>query len=373
MEGLDHSRSLSLYVHVPFCFMKCDYCAFYSLDLKKAGDCAVDRYMERILQEIRAINEEWKKPYYTIFIGGGNPGMLGYDNLRRILECASEYGLAEESTIEINPENVSEEISSLKPYLTRVSVGIQSMHSSALKTLGRNSTREVNLRALDILSKLDVDFNVDLMTSIPGEGTESTLEDIEEIVSYNPGHISFYCLTFEENTPLIERCVPIDEEDEIDCLKKGWERLKSHGYEHYEISNFARNGKYSKHNKVYWNLGQYIGLGPTAESSVGYECAISMRNTEDLFTYLKDPAFNCVRLSKEETEEELLLTSLRISDGIDKAEYKKRFGFDFDERYKDGIEMLDCSDYINDENAFRLTEEGMMRLDSIILRLALSI
>lgn len=373
MEGLDHSRNLSLYIHVPFCFRKCDYCAFYSLDMKKAGDNAIDLYMDRILAEIQAINNEWKKPYYTIFVGGGNPGMLGYENLKKILMAASEYGFAEEATIEINPENVSEEINTLKPYLTRVSVGIQSMHSSALKTLGRNSTREINLRALNILSNLDIDYNVDLMTSIPNESIATTLEDIDEVVSYKPGHISFYCLTFEENTPLIERCVPISEDEEISFLRQGWERLKSYGYEHYEISNFALNGKYSKHNKVYWNLGQYIGLGPTAESSIGYETAISMRNTEDFFSYIKDPSFNCIRLTKDETEEEFLLTSLRITDGIDKAEYLNRFGYNFDERYKDGISMLEVDDYINDENIFRLTEEGMMRLDSIILRLALSI
>lgn len=373
MEGLDSSRPLSLYIHVPFCSKKCDYCAFYSVPSSVWNKDMIDSYISCLIAEIRAINKEWQKPYYTIFIGGGNPGILGYDNLRKILKEASEYGIAEETTIELNPENVSEEILTLKPYLNRVSVGIQSMNPASLKMLGRNSTREINKKALEILSSLCIEFNADIMTSIPGSKVEDTIRDIEEIASYNPGHISLYCLTFEEGTPLVERNCPISEDEEIAMLKSGWDKLKALGYEHYEISNFAKDGRYSKHNSVYWHLGQYIGLGPTAESSIGYSEAISMRNKEDILSYIKDPAFDCIRLTKDETEEEFLLTSLRIKDGIDKREYSNRFGYDFDERYEGGIAMLAEGDYENDAESFHLTEEGMMRLDAIILSLALSI
>ena len=373
MEGLDYSRPLSLYIHIPFCLKKCDYCAFYSLEAKSLDENTIEKYVSLLLKEIAAINKVWKKPYYTVFVGGGNPGVIGYSNLKKILEAAAEYGVAEEVTIEINPENVTSEILSLQPYLNRVSVGIQSMNPKTLKCLGRNTTRDINLRALNVLSSSGMNFNVDLMTCIPGSTVEDTLLDIDEVVKYNPNHISFYSLTFEEGTPLVDRCVPIEEEKEIEHLVKGWERLKNYGYEHYEISNFSKPGKASKHNKVYWTLGQYIGLGPTAESSIGYECVVSMRNKENLFDYLADPAFDCIRLSKDETEEEFLLTSLRIKDGINKNEYRNRFGCDFTERYSSGISMLEENDYIDTEEVFSLKEEGMMRLDSIILRLALSI
>ena len=373
MEGLDHSRPLSLYIHIPFCLKKCDYCAFYSLEAKSLDDDTIEKYVSLLLKEIKAVNDIWKKPYYTVFVGGGNPGVIGYSNLKKILISAAEYGVAEEVTIEINPENVSNDILSLKPYLNRVSVGIQSMNPKSLKCLGRNTSRDINLRALDILSSSNLNFNVDLMTCIPGTTIEDTLLDIDEIVKYNPNHISFYSLTFEEGTPLVDRCTPIEEEKEIEHLQKGWERLKSYGYDHYEISNFSKDGMASKHNRVYWQLGQYIGIGPTAESSIGYECVVSMRNKENLFDYLNDPAFDCIKLSKDETEEEFLLTSLRIKDGIDKKEYTNRFGYDFNARYSSGISMLEDNDYVDDTEAFKLTEEGMMRLDSIILRLALSV
>lgn len=373
MEGLIHSKPLSLYIHVPFCASKCDYCAFYSLPFSRIKERELDLYMDRILSEIDAINKEWNKPYYTIFIGGGNPGILGYDRLLKILMKASEKGLAEEVTIEVNPENVSEEIVKLKPFLTRVSIGIQSMNPESLRTLGRNGNRERNIKALELLSKTGLEFNVDIMTGIPGTTYHDTLKDIDEIVSYSPDHISFYCLTFEEGTPLINRAEPIGEELEIEHLERGWQRLRSYGYEHYEISNFARNRRYSKHNMVYWHLGQYIGLGPTAESSVGYTKAISMRNTEDFYDYIRDPAFECYRLTKDETEEEYLLTALRIKLGIDKNEYKDRFGYDFDNRYSDAITSLDEDSYISTESRFSLTEKGMLKLDSIILALAMNI
>ena len=373
MKGLVQERDVSLYIHIPFCFIKCDYCAFYSLEYEKLDKNIIERFVSILLGQLDAVNREVKKPFHTIFIGGGNPGVIGYDNLKRILMLASANGFAKEVTIEINPENVSEEILSLKPYLTRVSVGIQSMKERSLRSLGRNTNREINRRALEILSQIGINFNVDLMTSIPNSTVDDTLEDIDEVVSYNPDHISFYCLTFEEGTPLLSRSEPCPEELEIEHLRRGWEKLASHGYEHYEISNFARNGKYSEHNLGYWRLGQYIGLGPTAESSLGYSEATSMRNRENLFDYLENPSFDCVSLTREETEEEFLLTSLRLKEGIDKKEYERRFGVQFDIRYGTAIEGLKQGDFENNEASFSLTQEGMLRLDSIILTLALSI
>lgn len=372
MEGLDPSRELSLYIHVPFCHKKCDYCAFYSIAESCLDGDAIALYLDRIKASIKAINKEYKKPYYTIFVGGGNPGIIGYENLVSILSLAEENGMPEEVTVELNPEDVTDDIKKLKPYVSRISVGIQSLSEKNLRTLGRNTNKEISIKALGILSRSGLDFNADIMTAIPGEEIEESLYDIKTIASFKPDHISLYCLSFEEGTPILERERPIGEDMEALFLLKCWKELSSLGYEHYEISNFARNGKRSLHNMVYWHLGQYIGLGPTAESSLGYDQIVSMRNTEDLISYINDPSFQCERLTKEQVEEEFLIVSLRCKDGIDKKEYKNRFLIDFDSRYADAISTLPKHEYINNNERFSLTEEGMMRLDRIILSLAMS-
>ena len=372
MEGLDYSRPLSLYIHVPFCERKCDYCAFYSVPYCRYEE-KTERYIDMLLGEIDALNRDYKKAYKTIFIGGGNPGILGVENLRRILLKASENGMAEETTIEINPENLDESILSLGNLITRISIGIQSMSDKSLRILGRNSDRENNLRALSLLSSSPYRWNADIITAIPGTSPEDTLSDIEEIASYNPGHISFYCLTFEENTPLVKRIKPLDSDTEADFLEKGWEKLRSLGYEHYEVSNFAKKGERCRHNEVYWHLGQYVGFGPGAESSVGYERIISMRDSETVDEYLKRPVMTCSRLSKEESEEEFMLVSLRTSDGIDKNEFGKRFSHSFDFRYGDAVKTMNEESYIDDNEHFALTEKGVMMLDWVILHLVAGI
>ena len=372
-SALDRTRPLSLYLHVPFCSAKCDYCAFYSVPFRSVSSELVDRYMQIMLSEIRVLAQEWGRPFETVFIGGGNPGMLGYGRLRELLEAAFANGPARECTIEINPENVSNEIESLSPYLTRVSVGIQSLDEGALRMLGRNARREDNLRALSILSSLPLDFNADIMTAIPGIDAGVTLDDIKTVSSYGAGHISLYCLTFEEGTPIVGRTAPAGEDAEAEALTRSWELLGKLGYRHYEVSNFARPGKECIHNRVYWSLGQYIGFGPSAESSVGYRSVVSMRENDDLFSYLSGPELTCCELTVEESEEEFLLTCLRTAEGIDKKEYKERFGKDFDLVYGKRLRCLRDGDYVNGEKSFSVTERGFLSLDRIILELVMAL
>ena len=372
-SALDRSRPLSLYLHVPFCASKCDYCAFYSVPRSSVPDDAIERYMRIILSEIHALSSEWGRPFHTIFIGGGNPGILGYGRLRAMLEAACENGLAEECTVELNPESVTDEVETLRPYLTRVSVGIQSLDGRALKALGRNTSVEWNIHALEILSQASLDFNADIMTAIPGIGVDVTLSDIRRITSYGPDHISLYCLTFEEGTPLVARAVPVGEEAEAEALIASWDLLRELGYRHYEVSNFARSGKECLHNRLYWELGQYIGFGPAAESSIGYRTVVSMRENEDIQSYLSKPELTCCELTAEEGEEEFLLTSLRTDTGISKREYKARFGKDFDTVYEDRIRRLREDDYRDDDERFAVTERGFLSLDRIILEMVMAL
>ncbi len=377
MQFVECDRNLSLYIHIPFCTTKCAYCAFYSLEEKAVGCGEKERFVSTLTRQLEALVEDLKRPFYTIFIGGGNPAMVGFDVLSSLLKIATRYGRPVECTTEINPEFLDEGIIPLFEQLTRVSVGIQSMDSSLLRTLGRNATRETNIRALELLQRcrreFGIQFNADLMTCIPGQKIEDALSDIDAVAEYGPDHISLYSLTFEEGTKLVETCRPMDEEEQRRMLVSCWKCLEEKGYRQYEISNFAKEGCECLHNRVYWELGQYIGLGPTAESSVGYRSIVSSREADSLSDYLENPGFNSVHLTQDEAEEEYLLTTLRTIYGIDKKEYGKRFQRTFDERYGSFIADLEPGLYIDDKDHFALTRDGFLLLDRVILSLAMAI
>ncbi len=325
------------------------------------------------MAELEKVVEEIKKPFYTIYLGGGNPMLLGVERIKLLLETATKYGSAEECTLEVNPEDVTSSLDTLYPLVTRISTGIQTMSDRTLSFLSRRGSVEENIKAMEYLSHSPFNWNADIVTAIPGTEISDTIYDLESVIKYNPGHISFYCLTFEENTPLIGRACPVGEEKEREFLLSGWKLLKERGYNHYEISAFSRSGSESRHNSLYWELGQYIGLGPSAESFLGYTTGTTMRNTEDLDSFISAPAFNCENLNEKETEESYILTSLRTMKGIDKREYNHRFSFDFDEKYSSQISSLDKAWYVNDKDSFRLTEEGMMIDDTVILILSMVI
>ncbi len=373
MEGLDRSRDVSLYIHIPYCYRKCDYCAFYSIEDHKTSD----EYFSVLMRQIDVITEDLKKPFHTIFIGGGNPGVLGNERLLEIAASACRYGRPHEFTTELNPESVSADTVRLTEYFDRISIGVQSFSDDVLKILGRNASAKTAHRALEILSDIkrskDIRLNGDIITSVPGSSYERTLSDIRTLNSFGVDHISLYSLSLEEGTPLAGRVLPLDEESDRICLEKSWEILKDLGFEHYEVSNFARPGARSLHNSVYWQLGQYIGLGPSAESSLGWKKCISLRQKDSVEEYLSDPSFDAYLLSAGELGEEFLLTSLRTSDGIDKMNYSMRFDEDFDERFSSFITDLDPSWYINTAEKFALTEDGFMLLDRIILALAMAL
>lgn len=370
IEGYNPSHPVSLYIHVPFCHSRCDYCSFYSsvYDSERA-----DRYYFTLRKELELIVDELKRGFHTVYFGGGNPILLGKERILELVNLACRYGHPSETTIEINPEDITDEISELYPSVTRISTGIQSMNDSVLSFLNRRTRVKDNIRAMKILSSSPFIWNADIITAVPTTSVEDTLYDIRQVSSYNPHHLSFYCLTFEEGTPLIERCTPLGDEKEREFLVEGWKELEKRGYRHYEISAFGREGYQCEHNRVYWNLGQYIGLGPSAESFLGYETGVSMRNTEELDSFISAHSFDCDRLTKSETEESYLLTALRTSDGINKEEYKTRFSEDFDKLYGERIECLDSSWYTNSDSSFSLTEDGMLMLNTVILTLSMAI
>ena len=326
LQSFDISKGLSLYIHVPFCISKCAYCAFYS----RPG-CSyelMDAYVRRLLREIGLVNEYMEgKPFETAFIGGGNPGCLGFGRLSEIAEAVCTNGRPAEFSVEMNPESLEESFFPLfNKYLTRLSMGVQSLDETALSFLGRNADLKSTKRGLELSQKLGKEtgcnLNYDLITCLGPWHDE--LEDVKKLVgNYPSDHLSVYALTLEEGTPLYKRRPHLPSEDEqYEILNRVWNYLASQSYEHYEVSNFARDGKRCVHNCRYWAYKQYLGLGPAAASTAFSEDGSVHRFSfnSDVESYVcGEPltGFGKEDLDSREAVEELVLMGLRYKGGLD--------------------------------------------------------
>ena len=379
---------LSLYVHIPFCNSCCSYCAFYS-EPRASWQNYKDAYVDRLEREILLSADKLRKPFETIFFGGGNPGCLSFEQLERLLKASQRYGKSKECTIEMNPESFSPGFFPLfaQKLVSRLSMGIQSMDDSSLKTLGRNASRADNLQGIayakEVHNLYGTDLSFDLMTCIPGQTVEQALKDIDDLVSLaHPGHISVYCLTIEEGTELARKVDShlvslLTEDNQETMLSACWLHLKELGYRHYEISNFAKNDKRCLHNLRYWDLASYLGLGSSAASTLVEEThAKSLTQEQDLATFSREKPFSgyvTENLTKVEYLEEYLLMALRTDQGIDKTLFLARFGNDFDKLFQKTLKTFEPAWYQDTLHTFSLSEQGMMFLDDIVLRLAMVI
>jgi oxygen-independent coproporphyrinogen-3 oxidase len=378
--------NLSLYLHIPFCTTCCSYCAFYSepVDATKAY---LQPYVDRLEQEIRACKARLDR-FFTIFIGGGNPGSLPADQLRRLL-VAAKADASDEVTIEMNPETFDETYFSLfaEGLVTRLSMGIQSMDDPTLMRLGRNARREDNLRSIALARQArllyGIELSFDLMVCLPGQTVDLAIADLHEILMLSESdHISLYCLTVEEGTELalqvgLGNTTVLDEDGQEDFLQKMWSELRRLGFEHYEVSNFCRNGKKSKHNQVYWRLDNYLGLGSSAASTLK-EGSLARHYTQNqsLQEFASSQCFSGYEeehVDANQQIEEYVMMALRTNAGIDKQVFAARYQKDFDCLFASAISSLDSSWYSDTIQFFVLTEYGFMVIDEILLRLALEI
>lgn len=340
-------------------------------------------FCERLLEELEQIVERRTQPFETIYFGGGNPILLSVSSLQRIMLLATKLGRSKECTMEINPESCTETLDPLiMQGLSRLSIGIQSMDNRFLSLLGRTARRDDNLRSLAIAkqmrSRFGISINVDVITCLPGQSIKEAFADIDEVTRLSEcEHISLYSLTVEEGTTLANQIenstvTPLEEDAQADILASCWEHLASLGYEQYEVSNFSRGSSYRcLHNQRYWQLEEYVGLGPSAAGTLfahGQLNRISAAN--DLAAYLCLPPF--ATYAKEEltwSQEvtEYLLVGLRTTKGIDKELFSRRFGIDYSTLFCRQIASLSPSWYIDTPSCFRLTRKGFMILDAIIL------
>ncbi len=324
---------LGLYVHVPFCASTCDFCAFYQV---KPDAAKIKEYLTGIQREIDAV--DWSRPVDTVFWGGGTPGLLSPDQLRRLgneLRRIEGVSTALEWTVELAPASVTpQRLSALKEVgVTRLSIGVQSLRPGLLDALGRQHTREQALRAYALGREVGFpSVSLDLMFALPGQTEKEWLDDLGEAIALGPDHLSTYCLTFEEDTALWVKLsqgkVKRSEEREAELYLATWKCLADAGYGQYEISNFARPGHACRHNLNTWRMQEWIGLGPSAASQHG---RLRGTNISDLRVW-RERVERGERMTEDRSVltdrlllEDALIFGLRMNAGVDWSQLVGRF------------------------------------------------
>lgn len=358
----------SLYIHIPFCEHLCDYCDFTKLQYFRIF---AEPYIKELINEIHSLNIE--SPLKTIYIGGGTPTALEDDLFEQLLKEVSPLtSEVEEYTVECNPESLSEtKLSLMKKYgVNRLSIGVESTNDEILKAINRHHTFKDVQNAVSNARKHGFNnINVDLILGLPNVTKTLLLQDIENIVELNPEHISCYSLTVHDHTVFEIKNISEPEEDFARDLYDGvHEFLSKKGYEHYEISNWAKEGRRSKHNLTYWKDNQYFGVGLGAS---GFERKIRYTNTKNIQEYNLGNHRDIEEIvSREEDEEYFIMLTLRTLEGLSYKEFERRFAYSFKEKHQKTInDFVKRKLLIEKDETLIPTYEGMMILDQIVLDL----
>ncbi len=360
-----------LYLHVPFCASSCDFCSFYQ-EQPKRGE--IDRYLGAIEREM-----ELHPPgrVETAFWGGGTPGLLPAEDLLRLGRAMTKAaGQPGEWTVELAPSSVrADKLAALKEIgVTRVSMGVQSFDDATLDALGRRHSPKQIMEAWELIEAAGFKSrNLDLIFGIPGQDEIRWTEDLRRVVELEPDHLSTYCLTFEEDTAMFVKLsqgkVKIDRELEARLYRGTWEMLEAHGYAQYETSNFSRPGHACRHNLITWEMGSWIGYGPSASSQWGDRRWTNPANLDQWIRGIEasTPVLEQVKdLSKADLLCDALVFGLRLNAGVQPAELAQRFGT----ALPAGVLRL-FANLIGEglmENigpTYRLTGEGRMRADAV--------
>ena len=379
--GLSKNTLASLYIHIPFCEHKCIYCDFYSIAPNEAAsrsELPTTSFVETLLKEIdlRAREDKFRVRYETVFLGGGTPSLLSVEELRLILDkVTSSFQIdpQAEITIETNPGTVNRQ--KLEVFrslgINRLSIGIQSFHEDDLKFLTRIHTSDQAKQCVRDARGAGFDnVSLDLMFSLPHQTTDRWRSNLDQAMELTPTHISCYSLIVEPNTPLAKMVESrqislLSTEEDASLYETTIEYLAAHGFEQYEVSNFARLGLKSRHNSNYWNHSNYLGFGPSAHSFWGSddgESPIRWWNVSSIVGYLDRleqgavPVAGQEHLTKDQLAEEEIFLGLR-SEGIDIAGFRGRYGKDL---------MIEHRSRMNDliENRMATLRDGKLRLTS---------
>ncbi len=365
------NKGFGLYLHIPFCKAKCRYCDFYSLSgdpLKK------ELYKNALLKEIKKWGEKIFRPISSVYIGGGTPSALPADFLCEILNCIKEnFSVLSDAeiTVEVNPQSASLPLfeALVKAGVNRLSIGVQSGNDSELKALGRLHNRKTAEETFFNARKAGFkNISLDLMLSLPDSNTRTLKNTLDFFISLSPEHISAYILKIEENTPLfkIKDTLNLPDENEISqqylfvC-----KTLKKAGYSHYEISNFAKENRFSRHNVNYWRCGEYLGLGPAAHSFLDGK---RFFYPADIMKFITCP--ETVFDSEGGDINEFIMLNLRLKEGLSLGELKNEYNVVPSAAFMNKIKLFEKNGLCTlKNNTVSLTDEGMLVSNEIIAQL----
>ena len=378
LTNLKNKTPLGIYVHVPFCRSKCQYCDFYSLTAK--DDKLMESYLNAILAHIRECGP--LAPGYkvdTIYFGGGTPSFFGAEGMATILSMirrSFDVDSNAEITFEANPDSVTDSLlRRLKAEgFNRVSLGVQTDNDKLLKELGRPHDYAQTVNAISRIRHAGFkNLSIDLMYGLPGQTLNDWKDTLERVLPMMPEHVSCYALKVEEGTPLYQykdACNIADDDTQADMYMAAVEILRGKGYRQYEISNFARKGLYSRHNMKYWTGGEYLGFGPSASSDFAGKRYTMVRDLQGYINGIKNGGEVIEEMDEiplRERAGEYLMLRLRTATGIIREEYEHKFLLPFDP-IEDALERNRTMGYAarNTEGRWRLTPKGFLVSNTII-------
>lgn len=396
-----NTQPLGIYIHIPYCVKKCPYCDFnsYGITVKDSDKPLTQfreaEYVAALKQELElwGVKPEWHgREVSSIFFGGGTPSLFNVSSIEEVLETVDKhfsYLPNTEMTLEVNPGTVKEELGFEKlegfrrAGINRISLGGQSFSVKKLKALGRIHSKTDTTRAVQHITKAGfTNFNIDLMFGIRGETLAMWERDLKAVLRLNPTHVSTYCLTIEPGTEFFRQTtagsvLTVEDELQAQMYEMAQTFLYSHGYQQYEISNFAKSGLECQHNLAYWQGRDYLGIGAGAHSFLKLDANATSRARR--WSNMPGPNHYIERLhggelavqrmediNDLEAKLEFFLLGLRCSAGIEKTSYEKAFGESFDDEYGSVVRELSGRKLVVvKDNKISLSEKGFLFSNSV--------
>lgn len=352
----------SAYIHIPFCLSKCRYCSFVSFDTlaKKTG------YLYSLLKEIDYYYQG--ETLKTLYFGGGTPSLMTVDELNKILKKFN-YDESTEITIEVNPDSVDKEyLKGLKEIgFNRLSIGSQTFDDKLLTDIGRRHNAQQILDTIEFANEVGFEnVSIDLIYGLPNQTLDMLKNDLEIVKTLDITHVSLYGLKIDEGCYFYNhypKNVP-DDDTQADMYLEVIKTLNE--FQHYEISNFAKQGYESKHNLNYWREGEYYGFGVSAH---GFIDGVRYSNYQTLEQYMDNPVSHEFGkfLTEQEKLEESIFLGFRIAEGVDEQKINQKFGINFSEKYKNTLEKyISTGHLIKTDKGYRLSDEGFL-ISNLIL------
>ncbi len=361
-------KPIGLYIHVPFCENKCPYCDFYSV---KCDTDLIDRYANAVCETLKKHSQKMSLAFDTVYFGGGTPSLLGNENINKIMQTVREnFRLcAKEVTLEVNPTtaiNLDFE-HLLESGVNRLSIGVQTAVDEELKQLGRKHTAVDAEKTVNLAKEAGFEnISIDLMIAVPSQTKRSLLKSIDFCVNQNVQHISAYLLKIEENTPFYARQTQLDlknDDEQAELYLYFVDEFEKHGFKQYEISNFAKDGYQGQHNLKYWNAKEYLGIGPSAHSFINGKRFFYPRSLQDFLSGENEIICD----GDGGSVEEYLILKLRLREGVNNNDFKKRFGFDIPRIYFERAKTYQKYGLTNvDGESFSFTPSGFLLSNRLI-------